>query len=369
MRTLATVLVIALLLSFSSLAVADDLKPVLPAAAPQKPDVPTPTPGHVVPHNPLPASPAEVPSEAELNEWLIGLDSNKYAEREAATTALAEAGAAAVPYLKQAALGESLEAADRAVWVLKQFSESTDDSLKMHSLEVLVQTERFPGVVRDAAEALADLQEQLCRQELEQLGAEFTSEMTNVSVITMEGSTISVNVNREEWKGSVDDLMKLTKLRQVSMLRVAAKELTDKQACQLADIPGLEILELVETKTTVACVDQLKQTHPDLRVRLKNRAMLGVSLIDSGSPSVSRVHAGKPAAKAGMQAGDVILKFAGHDINTFDELTTRISQQSPGDKVEVVVRRETTDITLEVTLEDADWTNGNPLAESPDADP
>ncbi|QDU55152.1 serine endoprotease [Aeoliella mucimassa] len=303
------------------------------------------------------------PTEAELESWLAGLDANKYAQREAATDALGEAGAVAVPYLRRAALGDSLEAADRAVWILKKFAESTDEQLKLDALTVLADTERFPGIVREAELALAEIYEQLCQTHLEELGAEFTIEQGGVNLVNLDAEVIKVNTNREQWKGTVDDVMMLAKLRQVAMLRVACSELKDEHVRQLAGIEGLEIIELVETKTSIACVDELKQTHPQLRVRLKNRTMLGVKLSDLGAPTVRTIYPDKPAAKAGMRTGDVILKFDGHDILTFDELTTRISQHQPGDKVEIVVDREGSEETLIAELEQVDWSKDDPLSE------
>jgi C-terminal processing protease CtpA/Prc len=57
-----------------------------------------------------------------------------------------------------------------------------------------------------------------------------------------------------------------------------------------------------------------------------------------------------PAAKAGLQAGDVVLKLGEHPTSTLMELSTALASQKPGDKVKLVYRRGEKERTVEVTL-------------------
>ncbi len=57
-----------------------------------------------------------------------------------------------------------------------------------------------------------------------------------------------------------------------------------------------------------------------------------------------------PAAKAGIQAGDIITKFGDADITSWNDLVTAKNSHKPGDKVDVVVYRSGQTLTLTVTL-------------------
>lgn len=303
---------------------------------------------------------APSPTSDQLQAWAVQLDANKFADREQATELLLDAGASAVPQLAQVLSGESLEAADRAVWVLQQLAENADPPVQLVALEALVTSKRFPGVVRQASLALAELYEEICRENLETLGAEF-SVTTEHRGLFDGGVAVKVNANRETWLGSNSDLMQLAKLREISILRIAAKTLDNQHVKKLASIEGLEVLELIETQATPEVIAELKKQHPDLRIRLKSRAMLGIALTDGGVPTITQVHANTPAAKAGFKAQDVVLSLAGQKVATFDELTTRISQFDPGDEVEIEVLRGAETVKLTATLIGADWTADNPL--------
>jgi hypothetical protein len=55
---------------------------------------------------------------------------------------------------------------------------------------------------------------------------------------------------------------------------------------------------------------------------------------------ITGVRPGGPAEKAGVRAGDVIVKFAGIDVKTLEDLTFALRARRPGDEVEVVVLRD-----------------------------
>jgi len=69
---------------------------------------------------------------------------------------------------------------------------------------------------------------------------------------------------------------------------------------------------------------------------------MGVMLAPTGDgrTSVSSVVDGSPAQKAGMQAGDVILKIDGEDAESADEVVGLVTKHHAGDKVTVTVERD-----------------------------
>ncbi|WP_442485512.1 PDZ domain-containing protein [Aeoliella sp. SH292] len=309
-----------------------------------------------------PATALAVVDAEHLAAWSRDLDSRKFAIREAATDHLLAAGPVALPYLATSLDSESLEVADRAAWVLKQMSLSKDSELQIAALELLAGNKRFPAMVRDAEVSLADIYEELCRQKLEVLGAAFEVSSESITALTI-GVEVKVSINREEWLGKPSDLLELTKLRQIAALKVAAHGLDNKVARKLAEIPGLQVLELIETDANMELVDELRKARPELRVRLKSRAMLGVGLMDGSPPTVSQVHVNTPAAFAGFREGDAILKFEGAEVDSFDTLTNHIGQHDPGDTVKIVVQRGEEEVELSAKLTDADWMSDTPLNE------
>lgn len=65
---------------------------------------------------------------------------------------------------------------------------------------------------------------------------------------------------------------------------------------------------------------------------------------------VSGVTEGGPAAKGGMLAGDIIVKFGSKTVNNIYDFMYAMGEFSPGDKVEVVVQREGKEVTLNLEL-------------------
>ena len=82
-------------------------------------------------------------------------------------------------------------------------------------------------------------------------------------------------------------------------------------------------------------------------------AYLGVSLqatTDSGGAEIGSVTNGSPAAKAGLEAGDVVTAFDGDTIDSADALSAAVSSKSPGDRASVTYTRNGESHTVQVTL-------------------
>jgi len=65
----------------------------------------------------------------------------------------------------------------------------------------------------------------------------------------------------------------------------------------------------------------------------------------------SDVKPGSPAAKAGFQAGDVLIQFGDKPIKNLYDFTDALRRSKIGDKVEVTVLRDGKPVTASVTLE------------------
>lgn len=65
---------------------------------------------------------------------------------------------------------------------------------------------------------------------------------------------------------------------------------------------------------------------------------------------VSQVLKDSPAADAGVEAGDVIIRFAGEDINDSSQLPQVVGILAPGTEAEMVLIRDGEEISLDVTI-------------------
>lgn len=71
--------------------------------------------------------------------------------------------------------------------------------------------------------------------------------------------------------------------------------------------------------------------------------------VDEGA-YVSAVQQGSGAEAAGIQAGDIIVKFDGQDVTSASDLTIAVRSKSVGDTVPVEVNRDGQTLTMDVTL-------------------
>ncbi len=86
--------------------------------------------------------------------------------------------------------------------------------------------------------------------------------------------------------------------------------------------------------------------------RQASHAYLGVATSDatSGGATLGQVSSGGPAAKAGLQAGDVVTQLGGTTVNSSSDLVAAIADHAPGDQVKVTLRRGSRTLERTVTL-------------------
>ncbi len=111
-------------------------------------------------------------------------------------------------------------------------------------------------------------------------------------------------------------------------------------------------------------IDQAKQVVNDLESGKEPvHPLLGVDSVDM-TPALEHqlnlsvdhgalvvtVEPGTGAASAGIQEGDVILKFGSHDVKSADDLSSAVSDTSPGDHVTVVLQRGSQQMTVTVDI-------------------
>ena len=287
-------------------------------------------------------------SNEEIGALVEALDADRFATREDATEKLLVVGMQAVDQLSTAVQGESLEAADRAVWVLVQFSKSEDRALQLAALDALTSARQFPGTQNDARTRLAALHETLCREQFQQLGALLTIEHP---VTATDGVVTRAKIELgAEWSGTAEAFHSLNNLQSLYEVSIWGEGLTEDALACCADLRGLRRLRVQGISVKPATVQALKQANPNLRVQISHRSALGVRYIDTESHVISDVPVNSPAAKAGLEPGDVITHFNGETVPNFDLLTAHVSQYEPGDEVHLKVQRGEAELDARVRL-------------------
>jgi S1-C subfamily serine protease len=117
----------------------------------------------------------------------------------------------------------------------------------------------------------------------------------------------------------------------------------DGRGGQAATVQGFAI----PINQAVAIADQIEAGQTSATVHIGGSALLGVSVVDSGALGMAQGTTGAPgavvgqvvpgtgAAAAGLTAGDVIVAFGGHQVDTATTLTNLLDQHHPGDEVSV----------------------------------
>jgi serine protease Do len=103
---------------------------------------------------------------------------------------------------------------------------------------------------------------------------------------------------------------------------------------------------------TQAFKDEWEELVAGKVIRGPIKPYLGVVLNreGKGEPKIETVVEDTPAAKAGLEEGDVILKFNGEQVHTSDDVDNLVQAAKPGDKVKLEIQRGEEIKELTVTL-------------------
>jgi hypothetical protein len=368
---------------------------------------------------PLPVLPMSTPAgrpvatAEQIAAWIRELDAAEFFTRETAMLQLQGVGPAVLPALRPVISGGSLEAANRALYIVRQLGLAADIDTQDQSgqlLEELASRSETPALARRAAAALAELTQQRSTRalsDLEDLGAKVLRTGT-INGLIIEDTPLSIELG-EAFQGGVQDLRRLKWITTIPVLILSGKQVTDEWVKLAVSMPGLEelhlyqagisdqglspladhaglkqvgvyhtpisdaslaplaklpLLSFVKLYGTQVTKDGREKLVADSGVPVDRRgACLGVSGNRlNGTCSIESVHPGSPAEKAGILVTDEVLRFAGEKVESFEQLTDLISPHAVGDEVDIELGRQTIDdqglrvrriVTIKVTL--APW--------------
>ena len=107
-------------------------------------------------------------------------------------------------------------------------------------------------------------------------------------------------------------------------------------------------------KTAEQLIATGKATHPVIGIMIDTtydgEGVKIATAARNGSPPITK---GGPAEKAGLRAGDIIIKFAGRPVTDPAEFVVAIRAKSVGEVVELTVRRGRAELTVKMTLQAA----------------
>jgi serine protease Do len=117
-------------------------------------------------------------------------------------------------------------------------------------------------------------------------------------------------------------------------------------------------------------INTIRDLLPQLRAGKVTRGVIGVEignvpvnaleefgLKERRGALVSTVRPNTPAARAGMEPGDVIVEFNGKPVHRRDELVAMVTATRPGTTVPVKVLRDKREMSLNVTVDELDLDN------------
>lgn len=284
--------------------------------------------------------PQTQPLTAEEIATAIGhLGDESYTVREEATHKLAKAGATAVPALQAAAVGDApLEVAARAIRILQIMYQNGDsdayDAAEI-ALEQIAESRTNRVLARRAQVAITT---QVARRQIraiarfKELGGRVRMVQPNgVAITGVNGEPqISELIIGREWKGGEVGLAQIKRLTAVRALYVINNALTEDE------------------------ITKLTQALPQLVIQHRGQAMLGVSALPNEKGcEIFNVKEGSAAEQAELEAGDIITRFDGKEVKTFEALTDLIKTKKGGDKVIIDLIRNGEAMNKEVTL--GDW--------------
>lgn len=267
--------------------------------------------------------------QQQVKQLFAQLDHPDFLTRERAEESLAALTPRAVSTLPETWNTASLEAKVRLANVLKTWMATADDHSLEQICDLLENLEQVSSSTLAIAKAAMRQHEQrtseLAIRQFEKLGGVIEKQ---VGVFGLRGRIPANEADEEDFK-------------RYAVIGRGYKG-GDAGLHYLTRIPRLDLVYYVKSAAiTPRALAELQGDLPGLQIQERGLAYLGVTSNQGETPMrLSIVKTGSPADKAGLKEEDLVLRFGGQEVSTFDHLVKLIGEKSPGDKVEVDILRD-----------------------------
>lgn len=297
------------------------------------------------------ASGAPLRADDQLAHWIQQLDADRYALRERARRYVASYGAAAVAPLLSAVSDQRPELVRRAVDLLVWLGHSGDAQARVAAQQGLEQLAKRPEllVARSAAWGLARLgriQQRRVVRTIEANGGRVFANNT-----WGDEAQVSYVILGKGWQGDDTILADLHWLPELEAVGMQGTQFTDASVQRLRSLPNLRLVQLYGTSVSDVGEALLKSRLPQARIDRRAGALLGIQgSRNSQGCQVEYVRPNTAAARAAIVPGDVITRFDGRAVDTFEALTALIAKRRPGTRARLEILREGATFEVEVVM-------------------
>ncbi len=289
--------------------------------------------------------------EDGLNAWIQQLDADRYACRERAARYVASYGAAAVEPLLSAVSDQRPELVRRAVDVLVWLGHSGDAQAQAAAQQGLEQLAKRPQplVARSAhwgRARLGRIQQRRVIRTIEANGGRVFATNT-----WGDEAQVSYVILGKAWQGDDAILADLHWLPELEAVGIQGAQFTDASVQRLRPMPNLRLVQLYGTAVSDVGEALLKSRMPQARIDRRAGALLGIQgSRNSQGCQVEYVRPNTAASRAAIVPGDVITRFDGRAVDTFEALTALIAKRRPGTRARLEILREGATFEVEVVM-------------------
>lgn len=329
---------------------------------------------------------AQPRDEKPVSYWVTQLGHDHYLRREMASKKLVAAGPDAVTELVEVTRGGDLEVVERAAEVITQIALSQQPNKDGGAWEMLSAMASESGgrrasIATSALNEIRDHRAVEARKALTGAGVFVGVDDFAIGAISRPLTIVQID---DKWHGDADSLQWLKWLSGIENARVRGKavrrdvleqvakipglqtlviidgkmqdetlkpltemdrieslefryvELTDEQAEMIASIPIRVELNLMGTGISKSKVASMAAELPGLQINHRQGGFLGVSCMDGPEECrISSIVPGSAAEAAGLIQDDVIIGLGETEVTRFKDLQDAINQHVAGDEVEV----------------------------------
>ena len=228
------------------------------------------------------------------------------------------------------------EESSKEAWLgvyLQNITNDLREAMDLESAEGVL----IAGVVEDSPAEEAGLEEEDVVTEFDGTKVETTSELTKLVKKHSPGDEITLKLVRDGKDKTVTVV--LGKQSKSQILR-SLEDVPFLDFSGVPDVPGVYSFSMFSGSRIGVRVQDLTE---------QLGSYFGAE--DGQGALVTEVEEDTPAEKAGLKAGDVIVKVDGQDIENTGDLIAAISEKEKGDKAEITVIRDHTSKTFDVEVE------------------